>query len=84
MKDQEGNLVSQGKVIENHGLLRAEGRDDFMFEPYSKTHFYRGREIADIDKADTTGSLLSRVKENSFIASIRRNTYSSAMIERME
>ena len=52
MKDQEGKLFSQGKVIESHGLLRAEGRADIMFEPYLNTHFYRGREIVDLEKSD--------------------------------
>lgn len=52
--------------------MKGEGKAVIMHEPRISNYFYHGKTSIDILKEEQIESTLSKVKENSFVSSLKR------------
>ena len=58
--------------MRGHHAVVAEGQAVIIFEPETNTYFFHGRVQTDQLRGDEGESVLNRVKENSFVSSLRK------------
>lgn len=72
VKDENGQLYSVGACLDGMKTIVGERSALVMFEAITNIYFYNGRAQSEKTITDTSESLLNKVEDNSFVASLSK------------